>query len=58
MSEISVNPGDVVKINNDTDIVYTIEKIERYEISSTGVMIKFEEETLPRILSKGMLIKV
>jgi hypothetical protein len=62
--ELSVKAGDTVTVALDNDRwddlgkTYTIENIQRYGISSTGVMVKFVGEALPRIISAGALIKV
>lgn len=60
--ELQVKVGDTVKVDNDNfddlNKTYTIESVERYGISATGVMVKFVGELSPRILSAGMLVKV
>ena len=56
--ELQVTAGDTVKIDNNQDDTYIIESIEKYGISATGVMVKFVNESTPRILSAGMLVKV
>jgi hypothetical protein len=62
MSELVLKPGDIVTIDTESfeDIgkTYTIESIERYGISATGILVKFIEQDLPRILSEASLIKV
>ena len=62
MSELLLKPGDTVRIDVESpeydNKTYVIESIERYRISKTGIMVKFEQEELPRLFSESSLIKV